>query len=172
MYIKINGSDIHYNAKITPFKTQNGNQALRVIGDMPETDKGFIVYDDDDSIISDFSDYIYLYRPNEYTTVEEQYQTASISFQPIDGTNPYNRLSSRVNQLSSQVNAITPYTESKPVYVGDTECIFNLVKEGNISAWLVTNDNQIPCVFDVIDGKIVVTFDELNEVGTVNISIQ
>ena len=170
MYIKINGSDIHYDANITPFKTQKGNQALRVMGDMPETDKGFIVYDDDDSVMSDFSDYIYLYRPNEYTKVEEQYQTASISFQPIN--NSYDRLSSRVSQLSSQVNAITPYTESKPVYVGDTECIFDLTKEGNISAWLVTNDNQIPCVFDVIDGKIIVTFDELNEVGTINISIQ
>ena len=61
---------------------------------------------------------------------------------------------------------------SKNVYVGYTECEFDLVKGGNISAWLVTNDTQTPCVFEVIDNKIKVLFEELNEVGTINISIQ
>ena len=171
MYIKINGSDIHYNANLIPFKTQHGNQGIRVIGDMPETDKGFKSYDDKDKVISDYSEYIYLYGENEYTIVQETTQPASISFQPIPPSS-YDRLSSRVSQVSSQVNAITPLTMSKNVYVGDTECEFDLVKGGNISAWLVTNDTQTPCVFEVIDNKIRVLFDELDEVGTINISIQ
>ncbi len=171
MYIKINGSDIHYNASIIPFKTQHGNQGVRVIGDMPETDKGFKSYGDDDSVISDFSDYTYLYGENEYTKVQETKESASISFQPIPPSS-YDRLSSRVSQVSSQVSAITPLTMSKNVYVGDTECEFDLVKGGNINAWLVTNDTQTPCVFEVIDNKIKVLFEELNEVGTINISIQ
>ena len=171
MYIKINGSDIHYNASLIPFKTQHGNQGIRVVGDMPETDKGFKSYDDKDKVISDYSEYIYLYGENEYTTVQETIQPASISFQPIPPSS-YDRLSSKVSQVSSQVNAITPLTMSKNVYVGDTECEFDLVKGGNISAWLVTNDAQTPCVFEVIDNKIKVQFDELEEIGTVNISIQ
>ena len=171
MYIKINGSDIHYNVSLIPFKTQHGNQGIRVIGDMPETDKGFKSYGDDDKVISDFSDYTYLYGKNEYTTVQETKKSASISFQPIPPSS-YDKLSSKVNQVSSQVNAITPLTMSKNVYVGDTECEFDLVKGGNISAWLVTNDTQTPCVFEVIDNKIKVLFEELNEVGTINISIQ
>ena len=171
MYIKINGSDIHYNATVIPFKTQHGNQGIRVIGDMPETDKGFKSYADNDSIISDFSDYTYLYGNNEYTTVQETKKTASISFQPIPPSS-YDKLSSRVSQVSSQVNAITPLTMSKNVYIGDTECEFDLVRGGNISAWLVTNDTQTACVFEVIDNKIIVHFDELDEVGTINISIQ
>ena len=171
MYIKINGSDIHYNANIIPFKTQHGNHGIRVIGDMPETDKGFKSYGDDDKVISDFSDYTYLYGENEYTKVQETKESASISFQPIPPSS-YDKLSSRVSQVSSQVSAITPLTMSKDVYVGDTECEFDLVKGGNISAWLVTNDAQTPCVFEVIDNKIKVLFDELDEIGTVNISIQ
>lgn len=171
MYIKINGSDIHYNANIIPFKTQHGNKGVRVVGDMPETDKGFKSYGDDDSVISDFSDYTYLYGKNEYTTVQETKESASISFQPIPPSS-YDRLSSRVSQVSSQVNAITPLTMSKNVYVGDTECEFDLVKGGNINAWLVTNDTQTPCVFEVIDNKIKVLFEELEEIGTINISIQ
>lgn len=171
MYIKINGSDIHYNASIVPFKTQHGNHGVRVIGDMPETDKGFKSYVDDNSVISDFSDYTYLYGENEYTKVQETKESASVSFQPIPPSS-YDRLSSKVNQVSSQVSAITPLTMSKNVYVGDTECEFDLVKGGNISAWLVTNDTQTPCVFEVIDNKIKVLFEELNEVGTINISIQ
>ena len=171
MYIKINGSDIHYNATVIPFKTQHGNQGIRVIGDMPETDKGFKSYADNDSVISDFSDYTYLYGNNEYTTVQETKETASISFQPIPPSS-YDKLSSRVSQVSSQVNAITPLTMSKNVYIGDTECEFDLVRGGNISAWLVTNDTQTACVFEVIDNKIIVHFDELDEVGTINISIQ
>lgn len=171
MYIKINGSDIHYNASIIPFKTQHGNQGVRVIGDMPETDKGFKSYGDDDSVISDFSDYTYLYDENRYTTVQETKESASISFQQIPPSS-YDKLSSKVNQVSSQVSAITPLTMSKNVYVGDTECEFDLVKGGNISAWLVTNDAQTSCVFEVIDNKIKVLFEELEEVGTINISIQ
>lgn len=170
MYIKINDSDIHYNCTLSHFKTQNGNDGIRVIG-MPETDKGFIVYNDDDTIMSDYSDYVYIYNPNEYTTVEEVKKSASCSFQDLSPSS-YDILSRRISQVSSQVSAITPLIMSKEAYVGDTTCEFDYVKGGNISAWVVINDIQLPCSFEVIDNKIIVTFDALEEVGIVNISIQ
>ena len=61
---------------------------------------------------------------------------------------------------------------SKDVYIGETECIFDLVKNGNINAWVTTKDTQLPCEFDVIENKIIVSFEELEEVGTVTVSIQ
>ena len=85
MYIKINGSDEHYNASITTFSTQHGNEGVRVIGDMPQTDKGFILYDDNDKVFNDLSDFVYSYgnNDNEYTKVEEIIEEAECSFEPL-----------------------------------------------------------------------------------------
>ena len=70
MYIKINGSDIHYEPNIVPFKTQHGNNGVRVLNGMPTTTEGFKIYNDDGTVFSDFSDYTFIYKENEYTTVE------------------------------------------------------------------------------------------------------
>lgn len=174
MYIKINGSDEHYDASITTFKTQKGNDAVGIIGEMPVTDKGFILYDDNDKIFNDLSEYIYPYGDNgtAYTKVEETIEYGEPTYTPLPPT-PYDRLSSRVNTLNNQVNAITPYTETKDVYIGDTECIFdNVYKQGNISVYLVIDGEQKPCEITTYENYTLVTFDEAESIGTITISIQ
>ena len=172
MYIKINGSDTKYeNVSISQFTTQHGNHGVRIIGDVPSTDQGFKVYDDNDTLISDFSDYVFTYRVNEYINVEETVEDATCTFDPLPES-AFDRLSSRVSSLNFQVSQITPVSDCKDVYIDDTECIFNLPKNGNINAWLVINDAQIECSYEVIENKIIVTFDPLEYTGKCYISIQ
>lgn len=134
MYIKINGSDEHYDASIRPFITQGGNSAIKIIGNVPLTDKGFKVYDEYDVVFSDFSDYIYSYGDNEYTTVIEERITAECSFQPI-APSALSNLIGRVNQIANQVDintanisevddALCDYTTDIDERVGELEDSF------------------------------------------------
>ena len=171
-YIKIENEKYPIQ-QISPFKTQLGNDAIRVVSDAPLATEGFLIVDEYDEVISDRSNYKYLYREDdtckEYTTVEEEIiSTESFLMQDI----PASPIQRQISSLNRRVSAVTPLTMSKKVYIGDTECTFDLVKGGNISAWLVTKDTQVECAFEVIDNKIQVLFDELEEVGTVNVSIQ
>ena len=170
MYAKINGSDERYEISLSSFTTQNGNIGVRVTGEMPITDKGFKVYDGD-NLIGDYSDFTYLYNPNEYTKVSEEKIPASGTDAPLPPS-AIDILSRSISNVNSRVSEITPYVMSKDVYIGETECVFDLVKNGNINAWVTTKDAQLPCNFDVIENKIIVSFDELEEVGTVTVSIQ
>lgn len=83
-------------------------------------------------------------------------------------------ITAKTDNTATQVQTITPYTASRVAYIGDTESEFSLVRQGNISAWLVMEDNvQIPCGFEVAGDKIKVMWTEpLNKMATVNISIQ
>ena len=85
MYIKINGSDERYDASLMPFKTQNGNRGVKVLNGMPHTDKGFVMYDDNDVLFADYSDYIYSYgdTDDEYTTVQETIIPAECGYSPL-----------------------------------------------------------------------------------------
>lgn len=174
MYIKINGSSQHYNASITTFKTQKGNDAVGIIGEMPITNKGFILYDDNDQVFNDLSEYIYVYGEGgkAYTKVEEVIEYGTPTYTPLPPS-PYDRLSSRINAVNNQVNAITPYTETKKIYIGDTDAVFtNIYKQGNISAYLTIGGIQMPCEVISEENNIIITFDEAEEVGEVTISIQ
>lgn len=174
MYIKINGSDEQYDAYITTFKTQHSNDAIKIIGEVPQTDKGFKLYDDKDNLVNDLSDYIYPYGNdgNKYSNVEETIIDGESTFEPIPPSS-YDRLSSRVSTLNNQVNAITPYTETKTVYIGDKNCIFtNIYKQGNISAYFTVDGIQMPCEVISEGNNIIVSFDEAEKIGTVTISIQ
>lgn len=175
MYVKINGSDEkYYDIQITFFTTDKGNSGIIVIGDIPHTDKGFKVYEDNDELNNDLSSYIYQYGmwDNEYTNVEEVVDYGESVDNPLPPS-PYDRLSKRISTLNNQVNAITPYTETKKVYIGDVECVFdNVYKEGNINAYLVIDGEQKPCEITTYENYILVTFDEAENTGTVTISIQ
>lgn len=172
MYIKINGSDEQYDAYITTFKTQHSNDAIKIIGDVPQTDKGFKLYDDNGKLVNDLSDYIYPYGEdgNKYSNVEDIIINGESTFEPISPS-AYDRLSSRVSALNGQVNALTPYTETKTVYIGETECIFDKVVNGNISAYLEIGGEQMPCNITVGEKYITVSFDEAEDLGLVTISI-
>ena len=67
------------------------------------------------------------------------------------------------------ISAITPYTETKTAYIGDTEVMFTNVPQGNLSVYFDTpTDYSVERTKDAI----AVTFDALDEVTTVTISIQ
>lgn len=75
---------------------------------------------------------------------------------------------SKREQTTTQVNAITPYTETKTAYIGDTEVVFQN-KQGNL---LVYTDKPFPYSVDRNHDFIVVNFEPLEEVSQITISIQ
>lgn len=157
-YIKINGDDTHYIVSIMPFTTQHGYNAIRFMGEtIPETNKGFKLYDDNDEEISDFSDYTYIYRQNEYSVEHDEIVYPKGSDQPLNPS-PYDNLSRRINQVSSQVNNITPYEETKKGYYGENEKVFYNVPNGNVTVFFDNYDGE----YEVsrVENRLVVKFPE------------
>ena len=111
MYVKIIGSSRRYNETFEPFTTQHGHEAVRFVGDeIPETDKGFKVYDDNDEELYDLSRYKYIYRQNEYSVEQDEIE------QPVGNNNStassvsvYEGLNRRIDYMASQLENITPY---------------------------------------------------------------
>lgn len=135
MYLKINGEDTHYDVTIMPFTSQHGKKAVKFIGDeIPSTNKGFTYYNDDDTVLSDLSDFVYEYAPNEYTAEEDIVEYPKGSDAPLP-TSAIARLNSKVNRLSVEVNDLTPYTETKTAYYGEKEKTFYNVPNGNTSVF-------------------------------------
>ena len=78
-------------------------------------------------------------------------------------------LRNKVDDTSNKVEQITPYTASKTAYIGDTEVVFTNVPQGNLSVYFDTpTDYSVERTKDAI----AVTFDALDEVTEVTISIQ
>lgn len=75
---------------------------------------------------------------------------------------------SKVDNTASIVTTITPYTETKTAYIGDTEVAFQN-KQGNL---LVYTDKPFPYSVDRNYDFIVVNFEPLEEVSQITISIQ
>ena len=141
MYAKINGSDDRYIIQVMPFITQHGNRAVTVVGDMPQTDQGFKIYDDDDKVYSDFSDYTYFYGDNSYTTEEEEIEEAECSFDPLPET-AFDRLSDDVGRINTKVNELTPYEETKTAYYNEKEKVFYNVPNGNMNIYFDNYDGE------------------------------
>ena len=71
--------------------------------------------------------------------------------------------------IKKSVLDVTPYTESKTAYILDTEIVFNSVPQGNMSVFFsIPTDYTIERVSD----SVVVSFEPLEEVTEVTISIQ
>ena len=154
------------------FKTQMGNNGIRIIGDVP-TVEGFTIVDDD-NVIADRSEYTYLYREDanckEYTAVEEEIIPTECSYM---GDVPSNPIQRQINALNNRVNEITPYTESKTAYIDDEYVMFNIPKEGIISVQMVDGEGKnVPHLFEQINGQLKVTFEKRDTLATVTISIQ
>ena len=81
------------------------------------------------------------------------------------------RISSVEKRLSDftdiRVNDITPYTETKTAYIGDTEITFYDVPEnGNVTVFFNASYNM-----ERIGNKITLTFEPLNNITDITISI-
>ncbi len=170
MYIEIDGTK--YPCEVKTGITQDGNTVIRVTSETaPVATNGFVLYTDDESMEFDRTDFVFLYREDgnvkEYTAVEEEIIPASGYISGI----PESPIAVALNSLNRRISEITPYTESKTVYIGEKECRF-AKKDGNISAFLNVGGLQKPCEVQTDEAYIIVSFDELEEVGTVTISIQ
>ena len=103
-YLVIKGEETHYNVTMQPFMTQHGYQAFRFVGDaVPKTDKGFLFYADNGSLISDLSEFTHYYAPNEYSVEAD----TIVMPKGTDVPNPpsdLQKLASRVSRVSSRVS--------------------------------------------------------------------
>ena len=157
-YVKIIGDTIRYTEDIETFTSQHGYAAIRFVGDpIPTTDKGFKLYNDNDEEISDLSDYKYEYRPNEYTVEEDIIEEPGPNNEPLPPS-PYSRLSSRINQVSNQVYAITPFEETKKAYYGEIEKVFYNVPEGNTSIFFDNYNGEYE--ISRVENRLTVRFPE------------
>ena len=176
LYIKIGNEK--YPCDISTFTTQLGNDAIRIKGDVPLAEDGFLIVDEEDNIIADKSEYKYLYREDdtckEYTKVAEaQIPTQSFAMGDVPPSG-YDILSRRINAVNSRVSDITPFTMSKTVGIQDTECVFTDVpKDGILTANVKTQKGEyLPCEVERADSRVKVSFDKLDTVATVTIQIQ
>lgn len=78
---------------------------------------------------------------------------------------------SKVDSTANQVDAITPYTEKKTAYFGETEKTFYDVPQGNISVFF---SNDVGRWYDVkrINNRLTISFDALTEQTDITISVQ
>lgn len=83
---------------------------------------------------------------------------------------PYvdSRLIEHIDQLGQQVEAVTPWSETKTAYIDDTECVFKNVPQGNVNAFVggVNYAN-----FERLDDRIIVKFEPLTEAKEVTINV-
>ena len=83
-------------------------------------------------------------------------------------------LSKRIFELQRQmsdfigmrVDEVTPYTETKQAYVGDTSVTFTDTPQGNLTVYF-----PYPYTVERMADRITVSFEELEEVTDVTISI-
>lgn len=79
-------------------------------------------------------------------------------------------ITAKVDDSANQVKAITPYTETKTAYIGDTEIVFSDVPSG---AWFVSFSNDVLATKITRDnGTLIVEFLPLEEVTQVTITVQ
>lgn len=172
MYIEINGEK--YPCKCSTFHTQTGKDAVRIISEAPIAE-GFRIVGDDDSVVADYSDYVYLYR-TEGETIKEYTQEAD-EIIPAEGYIsgiPTNPIQAQISALNRRITDITPYTESKEAGIQDKECIFDgKYRDGVLTANVLTSrGEQKPCEVERSGDNITVRFEELTDTATVTISIQ
>ncbi len=71
-----------------------------------------------------------------------------------------------IGGIRQNVTDITPYTMTKTAYIDDTECIFNDVPSGNVSAYI-----GVPHTVERDGDRVTVHFEPLEKVIEVTISI-
>lgn len=70
------------------------------------------------------------------------------------------------NYFGMRVDNVTPYTETKTAYIGDKEITFYDVPKGNVTVFF-----DEPYTLERVGDKITISFEELQEVKEVTISI-
>ena len=76
----------------------------------------------------------------------------------------------KVDDTSNRVTAITPYTETKTAYYGESEKTFYDVPDGNVSVYFTDYDGDYSV--SRVSGRLTISFDTLTEQTDITISIQ
>ena len=105
-------------------------------------------------------------------TIEErlsnlEFQVANINRSLIQQGRNASATTSKVDDTSNKVVAITPYTDVKTAYIGDTEVTFENVPNGNVSVFGLTE-----YAIDRQNDRIIISFPAVEEVTDVTISVQ
>lgn len=167
MYIKINGEDTHYDVTFAPFTTQHGKKAIRFFGEIPDNDKGFTLYNDDDTVALDMSEYHYLYRHNEYANEYDEIEMPLGNNEPI----PTNPIIARLNSMSAQISNITPYEQTKTAYYGENEKVFYGVPNGNVSVFFDNYSGEYSK--SRIEDRLTISFPErLSDMTNITVMVQ
>ena len=82
----------------------------------------------------------------------------------IDNDKVYS--SADVDSVRKSVSDVTPYTDTKQAYIGDTEVTFYTEQAGNLTVFF-----DKPYTVERLADRITVSFEELEEVTEVTISI-
>lgn len=79
---------------------------------------------------------------------------------------------SKIDDTANTVESITPYKETKTGYIGDKEVIFMTEKKGNLTVFVEdTNGHSINYTVERLSDRIIVSFDPLENVTYITISI-
>lgn len=166
MYIEINGEK--YPCRFSTFHTQTGKDAIRIISEAPIAE-GFRLVGEDDSVVADYSDYVYLYREEgdtikEYTAEEEEIISAEGYISGI----PTDPIQAQISALNRRISSITPYTATKYGYFGETEKIFYDVPNGNVTVFC-----NVDNTFERIEDRLIVKFaDRLADTTEITVMVQ
>ena len=98
------------------------------------------------------------------TKLERNYKNLNESF--LKAQRNQVPITAKVDDSANQVKAITPYTETKTGYYGETEKTFYNVPEGNVTVFGLKEYS-----LDRISDRLTITFDALSEQTEITISI-
>ena len=76
-------------------------------------------------------------------------------------------ITARVDDSANKIVELTPYTETKTAYIDDTEIVFTDVPNGNLSVFGIDNFSMTKD-----NGRLILTFEPLEEVTQVTITVQ
>ena len=158
-------------SSLMPFKTQHGYDAIRFIGDeIPSTNEGFILYNEDDTQIADYSDYTYEYRQNEYSVEEDIIEPGQGSDDPLPPS-VFDNINKQISSLNNRVSNVTPYEETKKAYYGEKEKAFYGVPKGNTSIFFDTYSGEYS-TNRVADRLTVVFPERLKDMTNITVMVQ
>lgn len=105
-------------------------------------------------------------------TIEErlstlEFQVANINRSLIQQGRNASATTSKVDDTSNKVVAITPYTDTVTSYIGDTEVVFENVPNGNVSVFGLKE-----YAIDRQNDRLIISFPAVEEVTDVTISVQ
>ena len=128
------------------------------------TDNHTIVREYSDSTITDtftVADH-YLSKDGEDGKKYDWYELAN-HYRYIDYFSP---------QKDALIAEVTPYTESKTAYIDDTEVTFADVPQGNLTVYFESNGGYPNYNVSRNGDRVTITFEPLEYIGTVTISVQ